>query len=90
GEKTIGTFFSEGPGLALRGSFSDREWSDLVNFEGNANSFRLLTHQFKGRRHGGMAMTYSTLASVVKYPYTSAHAGEKGKFGFFASEEDIY
>ncbi|MDE6391785.1 MAG: dNTP triphosphohydrolase [Muribaculaceae bacterium] len=90
GEKTIGTFFSEGPGLALRGSFSDREWSDLVNFEGNANSFRLLTHQFKGRRHGGMAMTYSTLASVVKYPYTSAHAGEKGKFGFFVSEEEIY
>ena len=90
GEKTIGTFFSEGPGLALRDSFSAREWADLVNFEGNANSFRLLTHQFKGRRHGGMAMTYSTLASVVKYPFTSAHAGEKGKFGFFASEEDIY
>lgn len=90
GEKTIGTFFSEGPGLGLRDKFSDREWADLVNFEGNANSFRLLTHQFKGRRHGGMAMTYSTLASVVKYPYTSAHAGEKGKFGFFVSEEEIY
>ena len=57
GEKTIGTFFSEGAGLALRGLFSDREWSDFVNFEGNANSFRLLTHQFKGRRRGGMAMT---------------------------------
>ncbi len=90
GEKTIGTFFSEGPGLELRSRFSDREWADLVNFEGNANSFRLLTHQFKGRRSGGMAMTYSTLASIVKYPYTSAHAGSKGKFGFFVSEEDIY
>lgn len=90
GEKTIGTFFSEGAGLALRGLFSDREWSDFVNFEGNANSFRLLTHQFKGRRRGGMAMTYSTLASIVKYPHTSAHAGLKGKFGFFASEEEIF
>lgn len=90
GEKTIATFFSEGPGQELRPSLSDREWSDLVNFEGNANSFRLLTHQFKGRRQGGMAMTYSTLASIVKYPYSSAHAGEKGKFGFFASEEGIY
>lgn len=90
GEKTIGTFFSEGPGLQLRDEFNDREWADLVNFEGNANSFRLLTHQFKGRRHGGMAMTYSTLATIVKYPYSSEHAGAKGKFGFFTSEEEIY
>lgn len=90
GEKTIGTFFSEGPGLELRHHFNEREWADLVNFEGNANSFRLLTHQFKGRRRGGMAMTYSTLASIVKYPYTSGHAGSKGKFGFFASEDEIY
>lgn len=90
GEKTISTFFSEGPGQRLRGEFTDRQWADFVNFEGNANSFRLLTHQFKGRRHGGMAMTYSTLASIVKYPHTSEHAGPKGKFGFFASEEEIY
>lgn len=90
GEKSIGTFFSEGPGMLLRERFTDRQWSDFVNFEGNANSFRLLTHQFKGRRQGGMAMTYSTLASIVKYPYTSAHAGLKGKFGFFESEEEIY
>ena len=90
GEKTIGTFFSEGAGQKLREAFSDREWADFVNFEGNANSFRLLTHQFKGRRSGGMAMTYSTLAAIVKYPFTSRHAGAKGKFGFFKSEEEIY
>lgn len=90
GEKTISTFFSEGAGQKLRSHLDDRQWADFVNFEGNANSFRLLTHQFKGRRSGGMAMTYSTLASIVKYPHTSLHAGEKGKFGFFASEEAIY
>lgn len=90
GEKTISTFFSEGPGLEFRPLLSDREWADLIHFEGNANSFRLLTHQFVGRRNGGMAMTYSTLASVVKYPYTSLHAGAKGKFGFFESEDEIY
>ncbi len=90
GEKTISTFFSEGPGLEFRPLLSDREWADLIHFEGNANSFRLLTHQFVGRRNGGMAMTYSTLASVVKYPYTSLHAGVKGKFGFFESEDEIY
>lgn len=90
GEKTISTFFSEGAGLEFRGMLSERQWNDLIHFEGNANSFRLLTHQFVGRRLGGMAMTYSTLASVVKYPYTSMHAGRKGKFGFFESEDEIY
>lgn len=90
GEKTISTYFSEGKGLELKDCLDRRHWADFINFEGNANSFRLLTHQFRGRRNGGMAMTYSTLASIVKYPFTSEHAGKKGKFGFFASEEEIY
>lgn len=90
GEKTIATFFTEGPGLALRTQLSVQQWADVANFEGNANSFRLLTHQFQGRREGGLAMTYSTLAATVKYPYPSTLAGEKGKFGFFASEEATY
>ncbi|MDE7116069.1 MAG: deoxyguanosinetriphosphate triphosphohydrolase [Muribaculaceae bacterium] len=90
GEKTISTYFSEGNGQALKELIGNREWADLINFEGNANSFRLLTHRFKGRRNGGMAMTYSSLASIVKYPYSSLHAGEKGKFGFFSSEEEIF
>lgn len=90
GEKTISTYFSEGNGQLLRDRLSEKEWADLIHFEGNANSFRLLTHQFKGRRDGGMAMTYSSLASIVKYPYSSLLAGEKGKFGFFSSEENIF
>lgn len=90
GEKTISTYFSEGNGRALKEQVGNREWADLINFEGNANSFRMLTHRFKGRRNGGMAMTYSSLASIVKYPYSSLHAGEKGKFGFFSSEEEIF
>lgn len=90
GEKTIATWFSEGPGRELREGLSDGQWADLVNFEGNANSFRLLTHRFVGRRKGGMAMTYSSLASIVKYPFPSAFAGKKGKFGFFESERPIY
>lgn len=90
GEKTIATFFSEGEGRSMRHRLTDAQWADLVNFEGNANSFRLLSHRFEGRRAGGMAMTYSTLATIVKYPYSSIHAGAKGKFGFFESEEEIY
>ena len=35
-------------------------------------------------------MTYSTLASVVKYPYDSQLAGQSGKFGFFDTESATY
>lgn len=89
GEKAIGTFFSEGKGLALKPFFSHAEWNDLTNFEGNANAFRVLTHQFNGRRKGGFAMTYSTLASIVKYPFESG-LSTKGKFGFFTSEREDF
>ena len=94
GERAINAFFREGEGLTLRNAvceetgdgLNEDQWQDLVNFEGNANAFRLLTHHFLGRREGGFVMTYSTLASIVKYPYTSDLAGRKGKFGFFRSE----
>lgn len=90
GEKSISTFFSEGAGADLKSELSPDEWTDLVCFEGNANAFRLLTHQFHGRREGGFAMTYSMLASIVKYPYSSALASDKGKFGFFTSEQESF
>lgn len=92
GEKAISTFFSEGKGRELQAAV-EREggrWMDFTCFEGNANAVRLLMHQFKGRRRGGFALTYSTLASIVKYPYSSQLSGGKNKFGFFASEEADY
>ena len=95
GERAIGSYFSEERGRMYETYFSEEtgdsltpeQWQDLVHFEGNANAFRLLTHHFRGRREGGFVMTYSTLASIVKYPYASTQAGTKGKFGFFQSEE---
>lgn len=90
GEKAIQTYFSEGPGRDLQREVSHQFWDDITHFEGNANAFRLLTHQFKGRRAGGFVMTYSMLASIVKYPYSSTLASKKGKFGFFDEEKDIY
>ncbi len=89
GEKAIATYFSEGAGLVYKDKLSEAEWSDLTHFDGNANAFRLLAHQFKGRRNGGFVLTYSTLASIVKYPYPSVEA-TKQKFGFFQQEKDIY
>ena len=90
GEKAIQSFFTEGAGTDLQRDLNPQFWSDITHFEGNANAFRLLTHQFKGRRLGGFVMTYSTLASIVKYPYSSLAAEKKGKFGFFNSEKDEY
>ena len=90
GEKAIQAYFLEGPGSDLQRLVSPIFWNDLIHFEGNANAFRLLTHQYKGRRAGGFVMTYSTLASIVKYPYSSSAAGKKGKFGFFDSEKNFY
>lgn len=92
GEKAISTFFSEGKGQELRQQVEAEggRWTDFTCFEGNANAVRLLMHQFKGRRKGGFALTYSTLASIVKYPYSSELSGGKNKFGFFASEESDY
>lgn len=89
GERAISTFFTEGEGKSLREQVSAQEWADLTRFDGNANTFRLLTHQFNGRREGGFVMTYSTLASVVKYPFSSTLA-TKSKFGFFAPEQEGY
>jgi dGTPase len=90
GEKAIQTFFTEGKGAYLKEKVSPIFWDDITHFEGNANAFRLLTHQFCGRRPGGFVMTYSTLASIVKYPFSSSLAGKKGKFGFFNSEAESY
>ena len=90
GEKAIQAYFSEGAGRSLRDKLSPKEWDDLTHFEGNANAFRLLTHRFNGRRKCGFAMTYSTLASIVKYPFESSLAGSHGKFGFFTSEKDDF
>ncbi len=95
GERAIGSYFSEGEGRKYETYFCDEtgdsltpeQWQDLIHFEGNANAFRLLTHHFLGRREGGFVMTYSTLASIVKYPYASSQASKKGKFGFFQSEK---
>lgn len=97
GEKAIASYFKEGRGRQLL-DFTDEtgekltqaQWYDLTRFDGNANAFRLLTHQFEGRRKGGFVMCYPTLASVVKYPYASAYAVKKQKFGFFQAEQPYF
>jgi dGTPase len=94
GEKAISTYFESLQGdlcTLLQGELSESQWKDLTNFEGNANGFRLLTHQFKERSSGGQRLTYTTLAAMVKYPCESSIGLDKSrksrsKFGFFHSE----
>jgi len=90
GEKAISSYFTEGNGKSLEKELAPEQWSDLIEFEGNANAFRILTHQFKGRRKGGYALTYASLAALVKYPYASFQRGNRKKYGFFQSEINTF
>ncbi|MDR2148226.1 MAG: dNTP triphosphohydrolase [Tannerella sp.] len=91
GERAISAYFADGSGAQFQSRVREEggRWEDFLHFEGNANAMRLLTHQFKGRREGGFALTYSTLASIVKYPFAST-AATKNKFGFFQTEENTF
>ena len=89
GEEAISYFFTEGEGQYLKKLLTDEEWADISHFEGNANAFRLLTHSFNGRRPGGYTMTFTTLASIVKYPFESKASLKGHKYGFFQSEKEI-
>jgi len=88
GEEAIGHYFRRGAGKAFEEKLSKAEWTDFTRFEGNANALRILTHAFRGRRDGGFAMTYTTVASILKYPYAS-DLGLK-KFGYFQSEKHMF
>lgn len=90
GEETISSYFKEGPGKDLEDKMPYYQWTDLINFEGNANAFRQLTHKFAGRRQGGMSLTYATLATLIKYPYPSYNNKNKKKYNFFYSEKETF
>lgn len=88
GEEAISNYFTDGNGRKIQQAVTSEEWNDLTHFEGNANALRLLTHQYSGRRKGGFALTYSTLAALIKYPY-GTDAGKK-KYGYFQSEKETF
>lgn len=88
GEEAISNYFTDGNVRKIQQAVTSEEWNDLTHFEGNANALRLLTHQYSGRRKGGFALTYSTLAALIKYPY-GTDAGKK-KYGYFQSEKETF
>lgn len=95
GEKAISAYFIDNAntkidGRELRSFFNEKEWADISNFEGNANAIRILTHTFKGRLIGGLGLTYTTIASILKYPCEATAINKqfkhRKKYGFFQSE----
>lgn len=92
GEDAIRTFFNDLSGddrNKVHGELSDNQLRDFTFFEGNANALRILTHNFAEPEHGGYRLTYTTLASLVKYPCSSLEGFNK-KTGLIATKKSGY
>ena len=94
GEKAIGEYFKTGNGKQFQGQLSEKEWQDLIDFEGNANGFSLLTASRPGIE-GGLRISYATLGAFMKYPKESlpkkptSHISDK-KYGFFQTDKEFF
>ena len=94
GEKAIGEYFRTGSGKRFKAELTEKEYRDIVDFEGNANGFKLVTETRKGVE-GGLRLSYATLGACMKYPKESlpkkptSHVADK-KFGFFQADIDSF
>jgi dGTPase len=94
GEKAIGEYFSVGKGSKFKEQLSEKEWQDLIDFEGNANGFSVLTSPRPGIE-GSIRLTYAVLGAFMKYPKESLpkkptkNIADK-KFGFFQNDKEFF
>lgn len=90
GEDAIRYWFQQATERGWLDEMSDAERTDFLNFEGNAQGFRILTQLEYHLFDGGMRLTYATLGSYLKYPWTASNADTQGykkhKFGCYQSE----
>ncbi len=70
-------------------NLSPLELQDLQTFEGNAQGFRVVTRIENNLFDGGLRLTYPTLGTLLKYPWTVDRSGRKGKFSVFQAEKEI-
>ncbi|HET8886033.1 MAG TPA: deoxyguanosinetriphosphate triphosphohydrolase [Salinimicrobium sp.] len=94
GEQAIGNYFKSGKGQRFKDQLTDKQFQDLVKFEGNANGFKLLS-QSKPGMEGGIRLSYATLGAFTKYPKESLPAKptqqvSHKKYGFFQSEKMLF
>lgn len=91
GEKAIGEYFKIGKGKEYQSRLSPKEWQDLIDFEGNANGFSVLSTSREGIE-GGLRLVYATLGAYMKYPKESLpkkptkQISDK-KYGFFQQDK---
>jgi dGTPase len=94
GEKAIGEYFKIGKGQQYKAQLTDKQWQDLIDFEGNANGFNLLTASRPGIE-GGLRISYATLGAFMKYPKESLpkkptpNIADK-KYGFFQCDKAFF
>ena len=94
GEKAIGEYFCIGNGQRFKANLSDKQWQDLIDFEGNANGFSVLTASRPGIE-GGLRISYATLGAFMKYPKESLPKKPTGeisdkKYGFFQTDKTFF
>lgn len=75
---------------------SDRQRLDMLNFEGNAQTFRIVTRTERASRSGGLQLTLATLGALVKYPCSArvatptAPSKSARKPGLFDQDVDVF
>lgn len=102
GETVIREWFSrklpelEFKSKSLSEIFSPRQIADLKNFEGNAQSLRVITRLHHLVDDNGMNLTKGLLNTIIKYPVSSDCIDKKAgdirlkKMGYFEADEDIF
>lgn len=94
GEKAIGEYFKTGNGQQFKKQLTDKQWQDLIDFEGNANGFSVLTSSRKGVE-GALRVSYATLGAFMKYPKESLPKKPTSKicdkkYGFFQNDKSFF
>lgn len=97
GEKAVMKFFRDYFEENKKTTMSDREKADFVYFDGNVQTLRILSKLYYFGDEFGYNLTYSSLASIIKYPSNSLEGNQdewkeiaKKKFGYFVTEEKTY
>lgn len=89
GEEAIRSWFTNPDTARIFEGLNENQQDDFKFFEGNAQGFRIITQLEYHQDKGGMRLTYATLGSMLKYPWTSKEIKKKKKFCSFQAEEEI-
>lgn len=77
--------------LTAKGKLSKKQFVDIEQFEGNAQSFRIMARLWDRTRYGGAKLTLASYGALLKYPQHSSSKIDKAdcarkKFNFFQAD----